>query len=371
MGGEPIIEALVNGKPVTKDMIDRVIHDTVKNKAYAQTLATKPIWYDEHPMVKAMIQFKTWPIRDIEMIWRDVGKYTVKTGDPSRLIGFLTGILITGEMYNIVRDFLYADDESILSALTDEETRNAKDIGRRILTNMLDGSGYGMIMDIAYGVFNWVKGPSLATGKNLLELTASTIKEPSLTPEALRRFVEKEVTPARQIKAVTDKIDRAFFNPNNITEQYYKYRSAAFEYKKGYLSPTWKEKVIGIHDDVIWGGESRAPGKNTLTHQMMARQIVVGDYSDAVDYAALALKSEDESTLKSIMNSFYSPVGPVKEDKRRDFYKELGSEEGGEARKIQDNFERQVDKIIRVARRRPDVRKATRERDREERRSNR
>jgi hypothetical protein len=370
MGGEPIIEALVKGEPVTEDMIDRVIHDTVKNKAYPQTLATKPIWYDQHPMVKAMLQFKTWPVRDVEMVWRDVAKYTVKTGDPSRLIGFMTGVLVTGELYNIARDWLYDKDESLLSAMTDDEKRNAKEIGVRILTDMLDGSGYGMIMDFTYGIFDWAKGVPAGTFKNVKELGTSVVKEPSLTPEALRRFVEKEATPARQTKAVIDKIDREFFNPNNITEQYYKYRSAAFEYKKGYLSPTWKEKVIGIHDDVFWGSESRAPGKNTLTHQMMARQIVVGDYKDAVDYAALALKNEDESTLKSIMNSFYSPVGPVKEEKRRDFYKELGSKEGSEARKMQDDFERQVDKIVRVARRRPDVRKATREREREERRNN-
>jgi hypothetical protein len=369
MGGEPIIEALVKGEPITDDMIDRVIHDTVKNKAYPQTLATKPIWYDQHPMVKAMIQFKTWPVRDVEMVWRDVVKYTAKTGDPSRMIGFMIGVLITGELYNMARDWLYDKDESMLSALSDDEKRNAKEIGRRILTDMLDGSGYGMIMDFTYGIFNWVKGPAVATGKNILELTTSAIKEPSLTPEALRRFVEKEATPARQAKAVIDKIDKKFFNPNNITEQYYKYRAAAFEYKNDYLSPTWQEKAIGLHDDIFWGGESRQPGKNTLTHQMMARQIVVGDYGDAVKYAALALKSEDESDLKGIMKSFYSPVGPVKEEKRRDFYKELGTKDGAEARKIQENFERQVDRIVRVARRQPDVRKATRERVREERRS--
>jgi hypothetical protein len=369
MGGDQIIEALVKGEPVTEDMIDRVIHDTVKNKAYPQTLATKPIWYDQHPMVKAMIQFKTWPVRDIEMIWRDVIKYTTKTGDPSRLIGFLVGIALTGEIYNIARDWLYNKDESVLSALTDDEKTDAKEIGIRILSDMFDGSGFGLVTDFTYGVFDWVKGVPAGTAKNVKEFGTAVVKQPSLAPEALRRLIEKEATPARQVKALIDKIDKAFFNRNNITEEYYKYRAAAFEYKDGYLSPTWKEKAIGYHDDIFWGGESHKPGKNTLTHQMLARQIVVGDYGDAVKYAALALKSEDESSLKSIMKSFYSPVGPVKEGRRRDFYKELGAPDGAEARNIQNNFERQVDKIVRVARRRPDVRKATRERGREERRS--
>jgi len=343
-GGKKILAAIEKGEPVTEDMISDVLHYTVRDRAYPMVISTKPLWYDTHPFVKVAAQFKTWPVRQTQMIYNDVLKYTVKTGDPSRLIGFLLGTLIAGEIYNILRDFLYNKDESMLSGFLGGKDE-ASEYAVRALNDLADGGVVGMLVDFSYGLYNWVKGPIAGTAKNIAELATSTYKEPVLAPQAFTRLIEKEVAPARQIKSILDKIDAKVINEDNIIREYYTYRAAAFEFKDGYLKPTWKEKVIEYTDDVIWGKDEYKPGDTTLTHQMLARQITVGDYEDAKRYVKLALKKEDKSVLLRTMKTHYSPVGPVRQSERDSFYRQL-EEDGRDAKRIQDRWVKSLERIV-------------------------
>ena len=143
-----------------------------------------------------------------------------------------------------------------------------------------------------------------------------------------------------------DKVDRKYINKDNLTKDYYKFRNAAFEFKDNYLNPTWQEKLKDKTDDVFWGIQKYKPGDNTLSYQMAARQITVGDIDDAADFISVILNNGGEvSTIKRTLKTNYSPCGPVKMDERNNFFNALGKD-GNKARTLQDKWEQQMQLAI-------------------------
>ncbi|MCK5600481.1 hypothetical protein KAR91_01360 [Candidatus Pacearchaeota archaeon] len=156
--------------------------------------------------------------------------------------------------------------------------------------------------------------------------------------------------PTRQVMSLIDRIDRKYINKNNLTAGFYKYRGAAWEFKDGYLNPEWKDKAVSTADDLFWGKRSYTPGENTLAYQMAARQITVGDIGDAADFIKIALDNGAKvSRIKSTLKSHYSPIGPVKQAERNNFYKALGGKEGNEAYKLQKQWESQMHEALKKA----------------------
>jgi hypothetical protein len=346
-----VIDNLQEGQKLTEEQVNTILHEAVRDKAFPMIMSTKPIWYDNHPMVKVLMQFKTWPIRQTEMIWNDVAKYTVKTGDPTRLLGFLVGTLIAGEMYNIVRDYLTDRDESILRYMLETEDEETKEIVKRIGTDLLDGGVVGMFADFTYGIWDWAKGVSANTLSNVSETALHIKKRPELTPQALMQLLKKEASPARQVTTYIDKIDRKFINKKNLTKNFYKYRRKAWEFRNDYNNPTLKEQIQKSTEDIFWGKQDYRPGENTLSYRLAARQITVGDFKDAGKYIKIVLDSGTKlSTVKRTLESWYSPLGPIKNDKMKEFYKQLTPKERNEARELQKKWRTNMYKAINQAR---------------------
>ncbi|MCJ7729800.1 MAG: hypothetical protein MUO27_08000, partial [Sedimentisphaerales bacterium] len=343
--GSKILDTLEKGEPITGDIINEALHYTVRDKAFPVVLSTKPMWWETQPLLKIFTQFKTWPKEQLGMIWNDVLKYTVKTGEPKRLAGFIVGTIIAGELYNIVRDYLYEKDESITSQFFKED----KHWARVIINDLLDGGIVGMLADFSYGIYDWAMGPMWGTGRNLRDAAAAAYKRPSLTVPAITRLIQQEVTPVRQVIKTWDKLDRKFINKRNITRDYFKVRDWAWQYRDGYLKPDMLDKIQGVADDLIYGKVRYKPGDNTLAYQMAARQIMVGDIEDAKAYFKNIIENSEEkdtskliSTIERTMKSHYSPYGHILDEKEADFLKQLPEKERGIARNVQEQWQRNM-----------------------------
>ena len=357
-GGERLLAAVIDGSQSVDELVDEVIHNTVREKAFPITILTKPIWWDAHPGWRTAFQFKTWPVKQLTMIWRDVVKYTVKTGDPSRLIGFLLGTLIAGELYNLITDWLYGRDEALLSQIGEEPEKILKAIKK----DFLDGGGVGMLSDFTYGLYDWAIGP---TGSTLLKNMPTTIthivKRPRLAAQALGEFFKREVPPVRHTLAIIDKIDRGITkDPANITEDFFRVRNWAWQFKDGYLNPTTLDKFHKLADDFMWGRPHYAPGENTLAYQMASRQLQVGDIDDAAEYFALILAEASTKDYKTVtgtiqrtMRSNYSPFGHVAQERRKAFLAALPVKQRQLAsdtqRQWERNFSQAMNKAHRIA----------------------
>jgi hypothetical protein len=351
---EEIFNKIQKGEELTQDEIGYVLHKAVKEKAFPMIMSTKPLWYDNHPFIKAMAQFKTWPVRQLNMVWQDVVKYTFKTGDVSRLLAFLTGTLIVGETYNILRDFLFDKRESLLAQYFDDEEE--KDYARAILNDMLDGGLVGMLADFSYGIKDWVTGVSARTGKNLWDTGNYIAKSPKLTLQALERLLTQEVTPYRQIKAQVDKLDRWLVNENNITKEYTRWRAEGWEWYNNKQNPTLRKKIMAYTDDVINGKVDYGIGEDTLAYELASRQIIVGDIEDAAEYIVYILTNSDKpidtsiTNIKRSMNN-RSPLGKVAEKDRDKFFRNYSVEEKAEAIKINKMYMTNYQQAISLAKR--------------------
>jgi hypothetical protein len=311
--GPRLMKKLKAGQALTDDDISQFLHEAVSNQAFPMILTSKPIWWDAHPIIKIFAQFKTWPLRQADLIWEDVLKYTVKTGDFTRLIGFLTGVLIAGEIYNIGRDLLFGKDESLLS----QARKPAKDreLGRAIINDLLDGGVVGVVADLAYGINDWAGGVTVQTGKNLLELAGHVKKTPGLTLPALDRLLRKEVAPYRQILAALNKIDEKI-DPENISGPYVRWRAAAHQWNQTQEHQGVLGAAESYTDDLLFGKPEYPIGENTLAYQLATRQIVAGDIEDAAKYIRYILKHSSQPPIKireGLKQSInrQSPLGPI------------------------------------------------------------
>lgn len=347
----PDIEAtILAGQPVSQEQIEAFLADAVSRNAFPMLLNTKPVWYETHPLMRVIAQFKTWPIRQTNLIWNDVLKYTVKTGDPTRLLGFLIGTLIAGEIYNILRDWLFGKDESLLSQMRkDPEGRR---IGMAIFNDLIDGGGVGMIADFTYGIYDWASGVTLRTAKNVSDTVRNIRNAPALTPQALERLAEREISPYRQIKAAMSKLD-ATVDKGNISRQYNQTRAAAWLYKEGKENPTAADKAMAWTDDAIWGRPDYGIGENTLAYELASRQIVAGDIDDAAKYLSYILSRADDrkKALTGIKQSMArrAPLGPIAQRDLAAFLRSLPADERHRAVATQRMYLRHYQEALRRA----------------------
>jgi len=349
--GEKALEKALKGEELMQEEVEFMLHKAVRDKAFPMILSTKPVWYDNRPFIKALVQFKTWPVQQLNMIWRDVVKYTVKTGDPTRLLGFLIGTLIAGELYNILRDFLFDKKESILSQyLKDPKERET---AMAILNDLLDGGVVGMLADFSYGIYDWATGVSARTAANVWETALHIKKKPSLTLQALERLAEKEITPYRQIKRLAEKIDRKYINPKNISKEYYDWRSEGWKWNNAKENPTATDKVKAYTDQVLMGTPDYGVGENTLAYELAARQVIAGDVEDAAKYLKIILadsKKNRKETLAAIRQSqsSRSPLGKIAVKDRNEFLRGYTPERRRNAIAIQNQYNLNYKKAINI-----------------------
>ncbi|MHC4736341.1 MAG: hypothetical protein ACYTDW_18075 [Planctomycetota bacterium] len=348
VAGEKALQKVLAGEELTADEIEYMLHVAVRDKAFPMVISTKPIWYDNHPFIKVAAQFKTWPVSQAKMIWDDVVKYTVKTKDPTRLIGFLTGTLIAGELYNILRDFLFDRDESILSQFFKDQKE--REFAWAIVNDLLDGGVVGMFADFTYGIYDWVTGVSARTAKNTWETALNIKAKPALSLQALELLAEKELTPYRQVKRLAQKADRKWFNEGNISKQYYDWRVEGWKFKHKKENPTVAEKVEAWADRVLVGVPDYGVGENTLAYELAVRQVIAGDIDDAAKYLRIIInEAEDKSVAIGFIRrskAARAPLGKISKQERFAFLKKYSPERRKEALQVQDAYNRAYERAL-------------------------
>ena len=357
LGNEELLAKLTSVEDISPDLLNAVLHRTVRDNAFPVLLSTKRVWWDNHPFARVLTQFKVWGTEQVGHIWNDVVKDTVKNRDPAKMVRWIVTMAVMGEIYNILRDFIYGKDESLLKTLSDSERRNAKDISVTILKDIVDGGGVGILADLMYGLPNLIGGPTVATIKNLLyETFPKTIWNPSQAKEAINQLVIKETPAARQAQGILDKID-AQYDKKNITQEYYKIRRKGYDwaFDKKYPTATKKAKKAAVQAATGW--IKRIPTERTLSYEMAIRQILVGDIEDASEHLFFLLKTagNDDAEIESIEKgidsalSKASPLGGVSEDDIGEFYKGLSREQRRIATRLEMKWKTNSSQAINLA----------------------
>ena len=337
--GPKIAAKLAAGEEIEQKDIYRFLHEMVRDRAFPMVLSTKPIWYDAHPMMKVLAQFKTWPMRQTNMIWEDVVKYTVKTGDLTRLIGFVVGTLIAGELYNIARDLLYGRKESV--ALSD-------DTAKAVLKDLADGGLWGIAADLTYGITDWAGGVSLKTAKNVGVASHNIWKNWTLAPEAVEKLISQEVAPYRQVKELARRLDNG-----DLSESYGQWRARVYEWKDTKKAPTAFARMTSYAEDIVFSKPEYEIGPNTLALDLASRHVVAGDIEGAAKYIAIALKNADnpKEALGGIKSSRTrrSPMGGIPQKDWREFLKSLNPEQRTAVQRVQREYMTAYDRAIGMA----------------------
>ncbi len=342
LGNDELIDKLTSVDDISPELLDAVLHRTVRDNAFPVVLSTKRSWWDNKPFWRIITQFKVWGVDQVGHIWNDVIKTNVKNRDPSQIVSWLVAMAVTGEIYNIIRDFILAKDESLLKTLSDKERRNLKEISLTILKDIIDGGAVGIIADIVYGLPNLIGGPTAATVTNLGEATVKSIWNPTQAKDAIKQIAIKETPALRQAQGLLDKID-ARFDDKNITQEYYKTRRLGFEWAFDKKNPKASDKAKQVAVDAVLGWITRVPQKRTLSFEMATRQIIVGDVEDASDHFFFLFKragddpeelSKTQDAIRSSLNN-NSPLGKVAQKDQGEFFSTLTKEQQNDAMSLQ------------------------------------
>ncbi len=334
---EQLADALSQEK-ISDEVLSEVLHRTVTDSAFPLTLASKRMWWGNRPFVQTMTQFKIWSADQMRFMYKDVLKYTVATGDPSRLTRFLIGTWIAGEIYNIARDFLTDKDDSLVSTLQDPDGRNVKEISKSIANALIDGGIIGMLADLTYGLSDWAFGPTVGSIESLARVAIAVKNDPATTVDGLKKFLLEDIPAAKQAQGVLDRIDRTFFDENNLTEKYAEWRKRSFDFRRKKGELTAIERTTGR---VIFGRPARLPGPRTLSLEMISRQVLVGDFDDAADYIKGILRDAPIDKVKGVFQGIQvsgrnrSPMGNISQKNLPLFLSQFSVEGQAEIVKLQ------------------------------------
>ena len=349
---EQLAEAMTK-KEIDDDVMSEVLHRVVTDSAFPLTLASKRMWWGNRPFVQTMTQFKVWSADQMRFIYKDVIKYTVATGDPSRLARFILGTWLAGEIYNIARDFLKGRDESLLSTLKDEDGRNVKDISKSIGNALVDGGIIGMLADLTYGITDWAFGPTVGSIESIARTAIAVKNDPATTVDGLKKFILEDIPAAKQAQGVLDRIDRTFFEKEeNLTANYAKWRRRSFDFRKKKGELTAAERLTG---KILLGRGERIPGPRSLSLEMIARQVLVGDADDAADYIVGIIKDTKPEKLRDLRASFRqsavnnSPLGNIAKKDIPEFLGQFSKEGQAEIVSLQRQWKKNYNEAIALA----------------------
>lgn len=337
---EQLAETFVQGK-ISDDVMSEVLHRTTTDSAFPLTLASKRLWWNQRPVLQAATQFKVWSADQTRFIYKDVLRYGVQTGDYSRLARFMVATWLAGELYNIARDELTGKDESVLSKLkggTREEVIMA--IGK----DLVDGGIVGMIADFTYGIGDWAAGPTV----NSLTGVATAIDQARGTatlPESLGQFLLKDAPALRQAQGLMDRLDRTFFDDqkNNLTGDYSRWQGRSFDFRKKQGESTGD--IIGNRFmRSLRGTPQKKVTERSLSLNLIARQVLVGDYNDAAQHIKRVVNQTEIQDLDSTIQSFNqsmrnnSPFGNIADDKLGLFITQFDKDEAIKGLKLQSQW---------------------------------
>jgi len=304
------VDALWRGeKQLTLEDYARIMHRASVDTQFINNFASRPIPWKTNPFLRLGLKFKTFAINQTRLIYQEAVKEAMK-GHFAPLAKYFLLSAIGGELYNIIRDLLMGQDQSLLAQLLYRpEKHNLPDIVYGLLNDFVDGAGVGILTDMTYGVGNWLFGPAVASGKNVLEW-ASNIKHPII---ATRKFLRNEIAVMRDLEGLMARADALFINENNKFFEYQRWRDRAFDWAQQKERPTVVKRAGKVVTRIL-GVTPRYP--TLLPYEFAAKQITFGDIDDAADYLAEQIRVDDRpkqqirESMEESMKAF-APLGRV------------------------------------------------------------
>jgi len=342
-------DVLSTGESIPPEIMAKILYNTVKDTAFVPSIASaKPYLGAVSSMYGVLTQFKTWSVSQARHIWEDVVKHAIKYKDPTVITRFLLGVFIVGEIRNIVIDIIRGRNRSLASVLTKED-KTAGDIARAILRDLASGGAVAFMVDIAYGLPDFISGPTFKTLKNIMDAAAEIAWHPSQIDDAIANLAFNEVAVLRDMRALADKLDSRS-NKANLTQVYYPIRQAAkdWAYNKEYASAA--DKTRAKITEVLQGNAEPYVTGNKLSYDLIYRQVLVGDADDAAEHIAFLLRNSKDidETLTGIKRSLRqrSPLGPISQNDLPAYLQQMTPEERQKALDAQQQWEQTAQKAV-------------------------
>ena len=353
LSNQDLANKLASGERLTIDQMDEIMNRFVEDTQFTLTMATKPLWWNNNPWLRLAFKFKTFGVRQTGLLYNTVLKEAFK-GNVAPLARFALYTMFAGELYNILRDILVGDEESLtFTMINNPDQRNEKDIALRAFADMADGGFLGIMQDITYGIGDFLGGPAVSTAQNFGEAAMDIIRRPEFPQitTAWRRFFEREASLFKQTN-VLSLVDKKIANENNDLIAYRVWRDRARKFQDDIEGEGAVERTLS---SAIEGFQDFRRTDRSLTYEYAARQISVGDVDDAADYLEAVLDDADPSERKKIVLAMMasmnrrSPLGAVSQANRAKFLKQFPRSVRREAMNLQNSFIRQYKKAIRMA----------------------
>ncbi|KKM77391.1 hypothetical protein LCGC14_1370510, partial [marine sediment metagenome] len=320
---EQLAESMIQGQ-IPDNVMAEVLHRTVTDSAFPLTLASKRLWWGSRPEFQVATQFKVWAADQTRFIYKDVLQYGFQTGDYSRLSRFIIGTWIAGELYNIVRDELLNKDESVLSKL---KGGTKTEIALAIRDDLIDGGIVGFLADFTYGIGDWAAGPTINTISNALAAPFEAQGAATFI-DAQKKFLLNDIPALKQAQGIIDNLD-SIFDENNLTEDYARWQGRSFDFRRKQGDKISSNLFLRS----LRGVPQKRVTERSLSLEMVARQVLVGDYDDAAQHIKRVMRATDIDDLEGAVQSFIqsmknnSPFGNISQEKLPLFITQFSAKE--------------------------------------------
>lgn len=305
-------EAVASGRRLTPDELDlagwHMAHDT----QFALTTASKPLFYENNPLLRMLAQYKTFGIRQtglmVDRALKEAGR-----GNLVPLMQFGLATVVSGELLALLRDWLKGEDKSVTSALMRPgDAPKAREAAERALTHFMRGGVVGAVGDTEFGIGSYLAGPTVGTVKDIAQAGINVAKRPTLGQAAMaaQNLAEKQVPAIGQAQGVY----RQLLDSNKRALAVAKLRA------RGVNDKTLGQEV----EQRLFGPDEYRAGPNSLTYTYAARAINAGDVDAAREYMTSLLSGLDgpglEKAIDGLKSSMASksPLGGKGKDATRD-----------------------------------------------------
>ena len=352
---EQLADLVASGK-MTSEQMAGAMYRVVSDTQFPLTLANKPLWWDRYPAARLLMKFKMFGVKQMKLMWRDVVK-EARYGNIAPIQRFIIGTFLVGEIYNVARDMIVGDEQSMSFKLW-EGRNDARTIGETILSNIVDGGGIGMVADLLFGIEDMVGGPTVSSLKNAANAVQHIVQHPKQWRESIAEFVKKDVAWSKQVSGATKRIEAAL-GKEEADEylQLKEWRRRAYDFKAREKAQTIKEKTRDVLADVFSpsGGFDVTP--RTLTKVLVRRAMELGEPKDAV--GAFMAYVEDQKDPEEITKMWdetkraakdASPLASLTKDERRPFLRSLSDDNKKKIMALEKRFSERYKMFLREIR---------------------
>lgn len=330
LSDEQVAEIITSGRRPSPEEFAGAMYRLVQDTQFPITIATERIWWSTSPVLRLAAKFKHFGFEQMRLIYDDV-LMEAKRGNVAPLAKFAAATFLMGEVYNIARDTLTGREESFtVSRARGAPEESGVDVAARVLANMADGGGLGILADLTYGLDNFITGPVGSTVANARRAVSDATARPGQVGRSVREFLERESSAWRQLEPMAKRAGEKLGQDHRRFFEYKQARDLAFQHKERQEHPTLGDRAVASAGKA-WKGRTEYPtNERSQTYRFARDAITANDVQGAAEYlAALLADAEDleerDTMLQGMRSSMKSqaPLGPLSEEERAAFLRTL------------------------------------------------